>query len=50
MNKITAVIIEGKQYLVSHLSSVSLGEFIENINKTTDIKIPLHKYKVTEVK
>ena len=50
MNKITSVIIEGKQYVVSHLTPAQLSEFNFDVNKLQDIRVALHKYKITEVK
>ena len=50
MNKITAVIIEGKEYTVSHLSNVSLSDLVFDVNVGGDLDVVLHKYKIMEVK
>lgn len=50
MNKITCVIIEGKKYNVSMMTTQTLSEFVNDVNKTKDLAATFHKYRLQEMK
>lgn len=50
MNKMTAVMIEGKVYNVAMLTTATLQEYVRDVNVISDIGAVNAKYGVTKVK